>query len=392
MTRTFEARWRAMAPPPGLDAGSNAIGLGHFFRYVTRAQDPNVPGLALGRRVPGYAAWPYFRYAPMIASQPRLALSDWAGELDARKKGIVAEDFGLGFAMLACMRLGVMGLLTKWEFAQTARYEALEKRLVDLGISGAKDVRKAAEALGNGLRGVDFVGYAPSSDKWVLCESKGSMGAPATDKAILAAHEKWIAAATALPEKISDVPAGIEHGLVQAVSTDRRLRGAGISNTIKLVAATWLAQEPDQSSVDYVDPDVERFVDGELGIALTELVLEGHYDWIAGFLGVPGGLWAGRTVDGNSSRANLLGDVAFAREVVIPLGPDRSWRLRVGLDPSLVPHLLAGDIEALRRYRPGGNADQDGFVVTSLSDPDEFDGPGDADAGPRRPAGTLVTR
>lgn len=281
---------RGHKAPAALPRGQATIELGDLIKNITRAQDPNLPGFDPAGIVPDYPLWPFHRYGPLLLLHRWLRGRSVVDRLDPRKKGIVAEDIGLGFAAHAITRFGASPMLTKWEFGQRDRRRTLIPMLGAAGMTPRR-ASQAATHLTKGLSGADFIGFSPTRQEWVVCESKGSVNEPPTPAEIA----RYVANADGPPIGRNGKPIKTESthqkGIRQKTETAAEVRAWGAGDVLAIAVFTSLGSEGNRRRTfdDYVDPTPPPELREALAAsqpALRELICQAHYRDILASRGV----------------------------------------------------------------------------------------------------------
>jgi hypothetical protein len=295
-TLTFVDDWQAKSWTR--TTGSSLIDEPVLMFHIARAHNPNVTAKRkLVPPGPGYYKWPLLRYSslldPAAVAPATLRLVSGIKRIDGRKRAIISEDFGLGFAGVTMRRLGVNWYVTKHELRRLREVWAVGARA--WGVSRTT-VEAVANWLSTGLKGADLIGYSRKHGKWVILEAKGSSRDPATTAAsnLIASAMSQLATTTAS----STPPAGL------AVS--------------RMISICFLSRSPAWQTTVYVDdPPDEGADDASLSTLIDAAIATIHYDWVAGLL---------HAAEPNlEAQAHREGDMAYAMD----LGADTrfSWHV-----------------------------------------------------------------
>jgi hypothetical protein len=354
--------------PAALPRGQATIELGDLIKNITRAQDPNLPGFDPASIVADYPFWPFHRYGPLLLSHRWLRGRSVVDRLDPRKKGIVAEDIGLGFAAHAMSRLGASPMMTKWEIGQRDRRRTLIPMLVAAGMT-PRQASQSATHMTKGLSGADFVGFSPTRREWVVCESKGSVNEPPTPAEIA----RYVANAGGTPIGRNGKPIKTESahqkGIRQKEETAAEVRAWGAGGVLAIAVFTSLGSEGNRrrTFVDYVDPEPPPELREALSAsqpALRELICQAHYRWVAAMFGLPFNPWRA----GESMPAELR-DQGLTREIAVGLDDDQ-LRFELRIDPEALGVIATGSLDVLDQYAVFHPWSPDGVGCQVLNGPD----------------------
>jgi hypothetical protein len=398
--RTYLAR--GFEAPSRLPDGEPTVRLADLFLDICRGQDPNIPGFSAASSVPAYTLWPYLRYSPLVADTWDFRLIEGVRGIDGRKKGIIAEDLGIGFSVGACDMLGGLPVITKWEAAQESRRDAWAAQIASEKAIPIQDAVQVSIKLGGTLSGADFVGYSTTERAWLICESKGSLERPRKPESILSdlrdSNRDLGVTASGEPRK----PEPLLKGIRQKRDTAAAAAKAGVS-VVPLLVYTSAATAADRhvTTVDYIDPDPtseQLQVLGTYGEFAADFIAAAHYEWVAAVLGLEGSPWGNQlarrdTIQIPRSRAQ----VAYSRVVRLDLAPDLTVQVLIGIAADLVEILERRDVAGLREWSANRRLFRsDGLLVQILADDDRRRGaiidrgrPSDRGGGTRiaRPAG-----
>jgi hypothetical protein len=363
---------RRHGAPPSLPNGFATIELGDLVRHITRAQDPNLPGFDPAATIAEYAVWPFYRYGPLLSSRALLRGLGVIDRLDPRKKGIVAEDVGLGFAAHAMARLGASPMMTKWEIGQRDRRARLEAMLVQAGQPPSM-ANRVGDLISRGLGGADFIGHSLAMGGWVVCESKGSLGEPPDEadiNAVIKNPEGPALGRNGLP--VATVPQ-YQHGLRQKRRTEREVQGWGVGDVVAMAVFTALGSEGNGrlTVVDYVDPEPSAELREALVASqpsLRELICETHFAWMSALFGLGFNLWRA----GDAVPAQAWDQGGLFRQIAIELA-DSALRFELHLDSAALAVIASGSVGDLDIYAVNRPDTPDGLTCQVTEGPDFVD-------------------
>lgn len=318
--REFTRSWVGPQTLPNLPPGRASVDPVRLAIAISRAHlvlPPDASRSLFGRKV---GQWAIYRYTPILRTDVPMRLLAPVSNSDRRKVGIIAEDFGLGFAVMSCRAAGVGPLISKWEMAHRDWRRWLREIMDRRGYRPVLPRRWTRS-----MKGADFVGFGEALGTWVACEAKGTTLRPTPG---------WLRGVAT--KAVSQ--AGTTAGALPSFAGNRPLKVACLTH---ISVGRWM------SRVTLVDPpELEAEDDATVPHeVMREMAFAAHFNWLAAFLGLPASPWRAR----RTFRSRSVGDRSLVggQELSIEVSDGQPRTIVLGISPEVVDAARAGDMQAL---------------------------------------------